>query len=175
MAEVRKQLDAADELIVVCPVYFSGAPSQAKAALDRLQPYFWSDIRSHTQARRPMTLHIIGEGAGSDPYGAEGLIANVRSAFGVSGFRLEQLLDWTGCIDKSGEIVADARELEVIPARTSAQSKVSKPAKSINGAKQGKAAAPKKSKERPKLDIRSGGNGGSSKSPSAQNKKKGRK
>jgi multimeric flavodoxin WrbA len=113
MIEVRKHLDAADELIVVCPTYFAGVPSQAKAVLDRLQPYFWSDIRSHTAARRPMTLHIIGEGAGGDPYGAQGLVTSVRSAFGVCGFRLERLLDWTGCITEGGEIVADAREVVI--------------------------------------------------------------
>jgi multimeric flavodoxin WrbA len=113
MAEVRKHLDAADELIVVCPTYFAGPPSQAKAAMDRLQPYFWSNIRSRTKTRRPMTLHIIGEGEGGDPYGAQGLIACVRSAFGVSGFKLEKLLDWTGCITADGEIIAEAKEINI--------------------------------------------------------------
>lgn len=40
MAEVYELIDAADELVVVSPVYFAGAPAQLKALLDRLQPYF---------------------------------------------------------------------------------------------------------------------------------------
>ena len=42
MDEIREILDECDELIVVSPVYFSGAPAPMKALLDRLQPYFWT-------------------------------------------------------------------------------------------------------------------------------------
>ena len=60
MDEVRKHLDAADELIVVCPVYFAGAPAQMKALLDRLQPYYFTDLR--TRPKRPAVLHVVGAG-----------------------------------------------------------------------------------------------------------------
>ena len=39
MLRVREMLNACDQLTVVSPVYFAGAPSQLKAFLDRLQPY----------------------------------------------------------------------------------------------------------------------------------------
>lgn len=108
MAEVRKHIDAADELIVVSPVYFSGAPAQLKALLDRMQPYYWSNLRERAKSRRPVTLHVVREGG--DPHGFEPLIGVVRSAFGVAGFELERVLDWIGCFDADGNIVADAKE-----------------------------------------------------------------
>lgn len=111
MAEVRKHIDAADELIVVSPVYFSGAPAQLKALLDRMQPYFWSNLRERAKGRRPLTLHIVREGG--DPHGFEPLVGVVRSAFGVAGFKLERVLDWIGCFDDEGQIVADGEECEL--------------------------------------------------------------
>ena len=70
MFEVRKHLDAADELIVVSPVYFAGAPAQLKALLDRMQPYFHSTVRRGE--KRPLVLHVVGEGG--DPHGFEPLV-----------------------------------------------------------------------------------------------------
>lgn len=107
MRVVREHIDAADELIVVCPVYFAGAPSQAKALMDRLQPYYWSNLRK--AQKRPMALHIVGEG--NDPHGFEPLIGSVRSAFAVAGFSLDVVFDWVGCIDRTGEIMLDAEEI----------------------------------------------------------------
>ena len=109
MAEVRKHLDAADELIVVSPVYFASAPAQLKALLDRLQPYYWSDARR--QPARPAVLHVVGEGG--DPHGFEPLVGTVRSALAVAGFRLELVLDWVGRITPDGEITTEADEYEV--------------------------------------------------------------
>lgn len=109
MTEVRELLDEADELIVVSPVYFSGAPAQMKALLDRLQPYFWT--RESLAKKRPATLHIVGEGG--DPHGYAPLIGVMRSAFSCAGFTFERALDWVGKIDESGEILADAEELEL--------------------------------------------------------------
>lgn len=60
MNEVRKHLDAADELIVVCPVYFASVPAQMKALLDRLQPYYFTDLR--TRPKRPAVIHVVGAG-----------------------------------------------------------------------------------------------------------------
>lgn len=111
-SEVRKHIDAADELIVVSPVYFAGAPSQFKALLDRMQPYYRSNLRTRTKERRPMTLHVIREGG--DPHGYAGLVASVKSAFGVAGFTLERMLDWCGCIDESGEITCEPTEVDVV-------------------------------------------------------------
>lgn len=108
MKTVRRHIDAADELIVVSPVYFAGAPSQLKALLDRMQPYFWSDLRTRTDARRPMTIHVLGDG--DDPYGFEPLVSTVRSAAAMAGFSLESVFDWTGCIDDEGCIFKDAAE-----------------------------------------------------------------
>ena len=112
MPEVRKHLDAADELIVVSPVYFAGAPAQLKALLDRMQPYFHSTARRGE--KRPLVLHVVGEGG--DPHGFDPLIGVVRSAFAVAGFELELVLDWVGKIDEAGEIIAEAEEYPVMSA-----------------------------------------------------------
>lgn len=111
MKDVRLHLDAANRLIVVSPLYFAGAPAQLKAVFDRLQPYFWSDIRSRTKKRRSFELHVVGEGG--NPYGFDPLVGSARSALGVAGFKLERILDWTGCIADDGEITADATEYEI--------------------------------------------------------------
>lgn len=106
MAEVRKHLDAADELIVVTPVYFACVPAQMKALIDRFQPYFHSDVR--TFPKRPATVHVVGEGG--DPHGYEPLLGTLRSALSCAGFRMERALDWVGKITEEGEIVAEAEE-----------------------------------------------------------------
>lgn len=104
MAEVYELIDAADELVVVSPVYFAGAPAQLKALLDRLQPYFWTDERH--REKRPATLHVVGEGG--DPHGFEPLVGIVRSALACAGFTLETVYDWVGKIDENGQITAEA-------------------------------------------------------------------
>ena len=131
-------LDDADDLTVVCPVYFSGAPALMKCVLDRLQPYFWvtqvrgrqlmregrfgssgqsalsgrSAFEQRLLAKRPATLHIVGEGG--DPHGFAPLVSEMKSSLACAGFRLERVLDWVGKIDQSGEIVAEATEV-VLP------------------------------------------------------------
>lgn len=111
MAEIYPLIDAADELIVVSPVYFAGAPAQLKALLDRLQPYFWTDARR--LSKRPAILHVVGEGG--DPHGFDPLVGVVRSALSCAGFRLERVLDWVGRINADGEITADAIEHPLPP------------------------------------------------------------
>ena len=111
MAEVYELIDAADELVVVSPVYFAGAPAQLKALLDRLQPYFWTDAR-HGR-KRPATLHVVGEGG--DPHGFEPLVGVVRSSLSCAGFALERVLDWVGRIDEDGVITAEAVEHALAP------------------------------------------------------------
>lgn len=116
MAELYDLLLDADELIVVSPVYFSGAPAPMKAVLDRLQPFFhqWLDERAAGEGRllnkRPAVLHIVGEGG--DANGYVPLVGEVRSALAVAGFKLERVLDWVGKIDEHGEITAEAEEVE---------------------------------------------------------------
>lgn len=111
MTEVYELLDAADELAVVAPVYFAGPSAQFKALLDRLQPYFWTDMR--TAPKRSATLHVVGEGG--DPHGFDPLVGIVRSALSVAGFKLDRVLDWVGRIDADGEIVSDAVERPLPP------------------------------------------------------------
>ena len=94
MVRVRALMDACDELVLVSPVYFAGAPAQLKALLDRLQPYFWTDWL-HTP-KRPAQLHVVGEG--TDPHGFAPLVASVRSALAVAGFRLGEVHDWVGLL-----------------------------------------------------------------------------
>lgn len=106
MVAVREHLDAADELVVVTPVYFASVPAQLKALLDRLQPYFHSDAR--TFPKRPATVHVVGEGG--DPHGYEPLLGTLRSALSCAGFHMERCLDWVGRITAEGEITADAEE-----------------------------------------------------------------
>ena len=108
MDDVYPLIDAADELIIVSPVYFAGAPAQLKALLDRFQPYFWTKTRAR---KRPATLHVVGEGG--DPHGFDPLVGSVRSAAAVAGFRLERVLDWVGKIADDGEITEEACEYEV--------------------------------------------------------------
>ena len=104
MQEIYELIDAADEITVVSPVYFAGPPSQLKALLDRLQPYYWTNARA--EEKRPAVLHVVGEGG--DPHGFSALVSIVRSALAVAGFRLETVFDWVGKIDADGEITAEA-------------------------------------------------------------------
>ena len=104
MQEIYELIDSADEITVVSPVYFAGPPSQLKALLDRLQPYYWTNARA--EEKRPAVLHAVGEGG--DPHGFSALVTIVRSALAVAGFRLETVFDWVGKIDNDGEITAEA-------------------------------------------------------------------
>ena len=103
MAQVLDLVAAADEVIVVAPVYFAGPSAQFKALLDRLQPFFWTNARH--EELRPLTLHVIGEG--HDPFGYDPLVTCVSSAFFVAGFELDQVFDWVEKIDAKGEIIDD--------------------------------------------------------------------
>ena len=111
MAQVYEALDAADELIIVSPVYFAGPPSPLKALLDRLQPYFFTNAR-HGELR-PVTLHVIGEG--HDPFGYDPLVTIVESALLCAGFRVDTLYDWVGKIDTDGTILDQAEIFSLVP------------------------------------------------------------
>ena len=120
MLELYDVLAQADELVIVSPVFFSGAPAGLTALLDRLQPYFWEWLALRAAGeggaalaarKRPATLHVIGEGLDKNGYVA--LVSKVRSAIAPAGFRLTRVLDWVGKIDADGTIQGEAEELAV--------------------------------------------------------------
>ena len=91
MEGVRAALNASSALVVVSPVYFAGPPSQYKALLDRLQPYYWHRWEGEP---RPASLVVVGEGG--DPHGFEPLVVCTRSALACAGFSLEHVVDCVG-------------------------------------------------------------------------------
>ena len=100
MMRVREQLNACDELAVVSPVYFAGAPAQLKSFLDRLQPYYYANWRA--KPKRPASLFAVGEGG--DPHGFGPLVGEVRSALSVAGFKLGEVHDWVGLLGPDGAL-----------------------------------------------------------------------
>lgn len=107
MLRVRSLLNECDELALVSPVYFAGAPSQLKAFLDRLQPYYYANWRA--KPKRPASLYVVGEG--SDPHGFGPLVGEVRSALSVAGFALGSVHDWVGLVDPDGALPTGANVL----------------------------------------------------------------
>lgn len=92
-------LDATDRLFVVSPVYFAGPPSQFKAVLDRLQPYWERRCgpAMREEFRKPIrSAFVVAVGDGGDPHGFQPLVGCVRSALGASGFSLEGFFGSTG-------------------------------------------------------------------------------
>lgn len=128
MAEVRKHLDAADELIVVSPVYFAGPPAQFKALLDRLQPYWRSDVRM--RGKRPMILHVVGEGG--DPHGYDPLVGSVRSALSVAGFELVSIFDWVGKISEEGDFLGEPQEYALMDESYATEAETAEPTAETN-------------------------------------------
>ncbi|WP_080799719.1 flavodoxin family protein [Arabiibacter massiliensis] len=104
MLRVRALLNACDELLLVSPVYFAGAPAQLKSFLDRLQPYYYANWRA--KPKRPASLYVVGEGG--DPHGFGPLVGEARSALSVAGFALGDVHDWVGLIGADGAVPAGA-------------------------------------------------------------------
>ena len=107
MARIRRLLNACDELALVSPVYFAGAPAQLKSFLDRLQPYFYANWRA--KPKRPAHLYAVGEGG--DPHGFGPLVGEARSALAVAGFALETVHEWVGLVSADGALPAGADPL----------------------------------------------------------------
>ena len=117
MSYIYENIEAADEIILVSPVYFSGAPSQLKALMDRLQPYYAQTAaareaaaakgKTFKTAKKPLTLHVVGEG--KSPRGYNALVETASAAFAVAGFKLDLIADWVGKISPAGEITGDAQ------------------------------------------------------------------
>lgn len=179
MQSLYDLLDDADELTIVSPVYFSGAPGMMKCLLDRLQPYFWANIGTLGNAesdkgndgergnareqepvkpwrprqRRPATLHVVGEGG--DPHGFDPLVSEVKSAIACADFRLERVYDWVGKVTPEGEITAEAREIEIAKPLV-AGARAGEQTNDQAGARVGDQPQPQpKPKPRPKLDLSS--------------------
>ena len=160
MAELHDLLLDADELIVVSPVYFSGAPAPMKALLDRMQPFFyqWLDERAAGEGRllqkRPAVLHVVGEGGDANGYVPR--VGEVRSALAVAGFKLERVFDWVGKIDADGEILEDAVEYVLPPLgeplATLPQVEEVPREEAVDEEQPAEAAQPKR-QARPKLDL----------------------
>ena len=99
MAELIEAIDAAERILLVTPIYFAGAPSQMKAVLDRLQPYFWPYLECRKQGlppreKRPLDLFVVGDGG--DPHGFEPLVASVRSSMALAGYAIEETVPLIG-------------------------------------------------------------------------------
>ena len=117
MSYIYENIEAADEIILVSPVYFSGAPSQLKALMDRLQPYYAQSAaareaaaakgKTFKTAKKPLTLHVVGEG--KSPRGYDALVETASAAFAVAGFKLDLIADWVGKISPAGDITGDAQ------------------------------------------------------------------
>lgn len=91
---------ACEALALVAPVYFSGPPSQLKAALDRMQPLWCRRYLLGTNpvlpaaARKPLHLFIVG--AGGDPFGHDALVSCARSSLRMADFELAAAHDLVG-------------------------------------------------------------------------------
>ena len=86
-------------VFVVSPVYFSGAPSQFKAVLDRLQPLFWRRLAIKKSGeplprKRPAFLYVVG--SGGDPHGYQSLFSEVASSFALADLRVSLMQDFIG-------------------------------------------------------------------------------
>lgn len=147
MQMVYDLLDEIDQLTVVAPVFFSGAPATLKALLDRLQPYYWANARA--AEKRPAVLHVIGEGG--DPHGYGALVSEVKSSLSCAGFRLERVFDWVGKIDESGQIQQEATETVLWPEGQGAPARTQAPSETPSRADGADSSA--KPAQRPKLDL----------------------
>lgn len=121
MNTLIEELDCADRVILVTPIYFASLPSQTKAVIDRLQPYFWDYVArrknsgkefagededaqpletdgvvpsAHVSPKRPLMLYVVGDGG--DPHGYEPLYTSVKAAFALAGFSIDHCVEIIG-------------------------------------------------------------------------------
>lgn len=99
MNELIEHFADTDRLILVVPIFFAGLPSQTKAVLDRLQPFYWRwrerrEAGEPQPAKRPLTLIVVGDGG--DPHGYEPLVTTVKSATATAGFAIEEVIPLIG-------------------------------------------------------------------------------
>ncbi len=99
MAELIEDLEQAQRVLLVTPIYFAGLPSQTKAVLDRLQPLYWRyreciESGEPLPSKRPLSLFVVGDGG--DPHGYGPLEASVASAMAIAGFSLDEVVPLIG-------------------------------------------------------------------------------
>ena len=110
-----RELEAADALALVAPVYFSGPPSQLKALFDRLQP-FWAQryVLGTRPSARPLgqrkPFDLVAVGTGKDPFGHEALVSCARSALRMLDFELHELRGAVG-LDPAAPAVQEAARM----------------------------------------------------------------
>lgn len=115
LSALARELETADALVLVAPVYFSGPPSQLKALFDRLQPYW---VQRYVLGTRPLLnpparpigqrkpLDLVVVGTGKDPFGYDALVSCARSALRMLDFELASVRDAVGA-DPCDPAVAD--------------------------------------------------------------------
>ncbi len=98
--ELLASVDGCDGLLLAAPVFFAGPPSQLKATLDRLQPFWAQRYLLKTRPclpidlRRPFELAVVG--SGGDPFGYEPLVTCCRSALRMLDFEMGAVHDFVG-------------------------------------------------------------------------------
>ena len=94
-SRLLESLRLADVLILACPVYFFGVPSQFKSLIDRSQPYWWSGEQNRRRGlprpiRKP--AHAIVT-AGRNRSGAfDGVLGSLRAFCFSLDFELQEPL-----------------------------------------------------------------------------------
>ena len=99
MEDLIPALLRADYVFLASPVYFSGAPAQFKAVLDRLQPLFWRRLENKQAGigipqKRPAYLYVVGNGG--DPHGFEPLVSEVTSSLALADLRVNLVQSFIG-------------------------------------------------------------------------------
>lgn len=97
MAEVYREIDAADAVVVATPVFFATVPAVLKVLIDRLQPYWARRFvlgEPPPAEKRPGVILIVG--GGGDPFGTGCAVTPVKSAFAVISVRADRVLEIVG-------------------------------------------------------------------------------
>ena len=95
MREVYGEIDVADAVLWVSPVYFGSVPGQLKSLIDRFQAYWVRRRIREAQhrpnpyhARRPASLVLVR--GGGDPFGHECAVTPVVAASNLAEFTLRE-------------------------------------------------------------------------------------
>lgn len=103
---LMKAIFAATTLYVVSPIYHYHLPSQAKALLDRLQPFYWMQMGkvaypTTQQNRRYYPLFIAGQERGQKLF--EGSRLTLRYSLHAAGFTSDDFLGLRG-LDRHNDL-----------------------------------------------------------------------
>ncbi len=94
-SRLLESLRLADVLILACPVYFFGVPSQLKALIDRSQPYWWRGEQNRRRGlprpvRKP--AYAIVTAGRNQSGGFDGVLGNLRAFCFSMDFELQKPL-----------------------------------------------------------------------------------